>query len=130
MFVLGIAAAVVAVTLVVLAAFMIPAVIELRKAAVAMSGFIAQTESDIKPVLKDLHETLSELKVLTEGAAAKVDDVQSFMEAIGDAGKNIRTINNVVGRVADVLSGSSVWITGIKVASKFIMERVSKKRGN
>lgn len=129
MFILGIAVAVMAATLVVIAAFMIPAFIEVRKTAIATREFLAQTESDIKPVLKDLHETLANLRVLTEGAAAKVEDVQCFMEAVGDTGRNIRTINSVVGSVAGVLSGSSVWITGLKVASKFIMDRVAKKRG-
>lgn len=127
--IVGISAAVAAITLVVLAAVMIPAIMEVRKTATAMREFIAQTDTELKPVLRELRETLTDLKVLTEGAADKVEDVHCFMEALGDTGRNLRTINNVAGAVAGVLARSSIWMTGAKVAGKFILERLSQKRG-
>jgi uncharacterized protein YoxC len=127
--IVGISAAVAAITLVVLAGFMIPAFVEIRKTAAATREFITQTETELKPALKELHETLAGLRVLTEGAADKVEDVHSFMEALGDTGRNLRTINNIVGAVAGVMASSSIWLTGAKVAGKFIVDRFSKKRG-
>lgn len=125
---ISIAIVVMAVTLVVLAAFMVPAFIEIRKTAAAMREFVACTESELKPVLHELHITLNELKGITEGAAAKTEDVKLFMEALGDTGRNLRTINNVVGAVAGVLANSAAWITGARVAGTFILERLSRKR--
>jgi uncharacterized protein YoxC len=127
--IVGISAAVAAITLVVLAGFMIPAFVEIRKTAAATREFITQTETELKPALKELHETLAGLKVLTEGVADKVEDVHSFMDALGDTGRNLRTINNIVGAVAGVMVNSSVWLTGAKVAGKFIVDRFSKQRG-
>ncbi len=123
------AVAVMAITLVVLAAFMIPAFIELRKTATAAREFLVGKESELKPIIRDLQETLADLRVLTQGAAENVDDVRVFMESMGDAGRSIQTINTVVGGVATVVGRSSLWLTGAKVAGKFILDRISKKRG-
>ena len=106
---------------------MIPAFIEIRKTAVAIRKTSAWAEGELKPLLHELHKTLEELKSLAEGAAEKAEDLKCFMEALGDTGRNLRTINNVVGSVAGVLAASSAWVTGARVAGKFILERLSKK---
>jgi uncharacterized protein YoxC len=121
--------AVMAITLVVLAAFMIPAFIELRKTAAAAREFLVGKESELKPIIRDLQEAMADLRVLTQGAAENVDEVKVFMESVGDAGRSIQTINTVVGGVATVIGRSSLWLTGAKVAGKFIIDRISKKRG-
>lgn len=127
--IISLAVAVMAVTLAVLAAFMIPAFIEIRKAAAATRELIIYTENELKPVLKELNETLIDLKGIADAAASRTDDLKAFMEAMGDTGRNLRTINNVVGAVAGVLAGSSAWITGARVAGKLILQRFSQKRG-
>ncbi len=128
MLLISLAVLLVAVTMMVLAAFMIPAFIEIRRTAVAIREISTRAESELKPVLHELHKTLSELKGLVEGAATKTEDVKSFMEALGDTGRNLRTINNVVGSVAGVLASSSAWMVGARVAGKFILERFLRKR--
>ena len=129
MVVLGIAAAVIAVTLVVLVCFMIPAFVEVRKTAAATREFLSCVEKDIKPVLREMHEMLTDLKVISEEAATKAEDVKIFMEELGNAGRNIRTINTLVSGVTGLLAKSSMWATGAKVAGKLIASRILKKRG-
>lgn len=129
MLALSIAVVVMAVTLVVLACFMIPAFMEVRRTATAVREFLDCIEKDIKPVLNDMHDTLTDLKVITEEAATKAEDVKIFMEELGNAGRNIRTINTVVGGVTGFLSKSSIWMTGAKVAGKLIADKIFKKRG-
>ena len=129
MVIIPIAVAVMAVTLVVLAACLIPTLLEMRKTAVATREFLSMAESELKPVVRDLRETLADIKLLTQGAADKVEDVQIFMEAVGDTGRNLRTINTVMGTVAGLFGSSSVWLTGARVAGRFILERISRKGG-
>jgi hypothetical protein len=50
------------------------------------------------------------------------------MEAVGDTGRNLRTINSIIGVVSGALSSSSVWMTGVKVASSYLMDRILKKK--
>jgi uncharacterized protein YoxC len=125
---IDLAAVLVAITLVVLAAFLIPAFIEIRKTAASLRDFIECADSELKPVLHELHQTITELKIIAEVAASKTEDMKSFMEALGDTGRNLRTINHVVGSVAGVLANSSAWVVGARAAGKLILERLSKKR--
>lgn len=129
MSVTAIAVVVMALALVVLVAFMIPTLIEIRKAAADLRGFVTQTGGELKPVLVELEKTLAELRMVTEAIAEKREDVQTFMEAVGDTGRNIRTINVAVGSVAHAAAASSLWLTGARAASKFLAERLIKKRG-
>ncbi len=125
---INLAVVVVAITMVVLAAFMIPAFIEIRRTAITLRQTSERAESEFKPVLHELHKTLSELKAIVEGVASKTEDVKCLMEALGDTGRNLRTINHVVGAVAGVLASSSAWMVGAKAAGRVILERLLKKR--
>ena len=125
---ISLAVVIIAITVVVLVAFMIPAFIEIRKTVVSIREISVRSENELIPVLNELHKTLTAVKSLAEGAATKTEDVKSFLDALGDTGRNLRTINNVVGTVTGVLSSSSAWLVGAKVAGRFILERLSRKR--
>ncbi len=129
MVIIGLAAVVAAITLVVLAAYLIPAIIEIRRTASAMREFLVCTEGELSSALKELRETLAELKELSNDLASKSGEVTSFMEALGDTGRNLHTINNLVGIVTGLVGGSSIWMTGGKAAGKYVIERLFKKRG-
>ena len=129
MVLLSIAAAVITVTLIVLACVMIPAFLELRKTAVAVRQFATFMEIELKPLMHDMRDTLTDLKVITEEAATRADDVKIFMEELGNAGRTIRTVNNVIGGITGFVAGSSLWLTGAKVAGKLITDKLLKKRG-
>lgn len=125
---ISLAVVIAAITFVALVAFMIPAIIEIRKTAVAIRETSARAENELKPVIQELHKTLLEVRSFAEKAATKTENVVSLMEALGDTGRNLRKINNVVGTAAGVLASSSAWIVGAKVAGRFILERLSRKR--
>jgi uncharacterized protein YoxC len=126
--IVSIAVMIMAVTLVVLAAAILPAFLEIRKTAVASRETLERIEADLRPVLKELHETLTDLNLIVHDAAEKREDVVGFMEALGDTGRGLRTINGVVGSVAGILSTSSIWVTGAKVAGKYAVEKFLRKR--
>lgn len=125
---ISLAAGLLAITFAILAAFLIPAVIEIRKTAIALREFAANTENDLKPVLHELQNTLTELKSLAGVTAARADEVRCFTEALGETGRNLRTINSVVGTVAGLLANTSAWAVGAKAAGKMILESLAKKR--
>ncbi|SNB48038.1 DUF948 domain-containing protein [Geobacter sp. DSM 9736] len=130
MIIINVSVAVAALVLVVLAIVLIRTSIEVRKTAIKARSFMEQLETEVKPVIFELHETLGNLKILTEEAAGKVENVKSFMEAAGDTGRSLQTINTVVKSVTGAVSKSSLWMTGAKVAGKFVLNRFFKKRGN
>lgn len=124
-----VATVVIAGALVVLLFVIVPAIAEIRKTAAALRSLITHTETELIPTIRELQETLADLKTVTGGVAEKVDDVKLFMDAVGGAGRNIRAINSVVGGVANLVTGSSAWVVGAKVAGKYLLEKITKKRG-
>jgi uncharacterized protein YoxC len=127
--VISIAIVVVAITFVILTVFAIPAFIEARKTAVAARDFLAHTDMELQPALRDLRLIIDDLKTVIMEASEKTGEMKLFMEALGDTGRNLRTINTVVGAVAGTLSTSSLWLTGAKAAGRLILNRFSKKGG-
>jgi hypothetical protein len=72
---------------------------------------------------------LTDLNLIVHETADKREDVATFMLALGDTGRGLRSINGVIGSVATVVSTSSLWITAAKVAGKFAVEKLLRKRG-
>jgi uncharacterized protein YoxC len=126
--IVAISAVVIAITIVVLAAFMIPTLIEIRKSAAAVRAYLTDMESQVQPVLKELRELTANLRVLTDGIASKTDEVKCFMTAVGDTGRNISRINVVIGDFAGLLTRSSLWMTGLKAGGRYVIDRITKKR--
>lgn len=129
MVVIGVAVTIMAITLIALACVMIPAFIEIRKTAVATRTALASLETELKPVLQNLQGSLTDLKIITEEASSKIDDVGLFMEELGNAGRTMRTINTMVASLTGVMTKGSLWMTGAKVAGQMIVEQILKKRG-
>jgi uncharacterized protein YoxC len=127
--IVSIAVMIMAVTLVVLAAAVVPAFLEIRKTAVATRETLERIEGDLKPVIRELHDVLTDLNLIVHETADKREDVATFMLALGDTGRGLRSINGVIGSVATVVSTSSLWITAAKVAGKFAVEKLLRKRG-
>ena len=128
--IIAIASVVIAITFIVLVAFLIPALIEVRKAAISVRIYVTDVDSQIKPILKELRELTANLRVFTDAVASRSDEVEAFMESLGDTGRNISKINIVVSEVAGLLCRSSLWITGLKAAGKYAVGRILKKGGN
>jgi len=127
--IIAIAAAVIAITFIVLVAFLIPALIENRKTAVSVRTYVTDVESQMQPILKELRELTANLRIFTDAVASRSDEVKSFMVSLGDTGRNISKINVVVGEVAGLLCRSSLWLTGLKAAGQYAVGRILKKRG-
>ncbi|UFS71605.1 DUF948 domain-containing protein [Geomonas sp. RF6] len=129
MLLLGIASAVTAVTLVVLTSFLIPTLMEMKKAAAALRSVAEKTEAQLEPLLMEARSAVAEVRIVTASVAANADGVSLLMEELGETGEHIRAINRVVGVVSTLVAGSSAWMTGARVAGRFIADKLIRKRG-
>jgi uncharacterized protein YoxC len=129
MLLLEITSAVTALTLVILAICLIPVLLELKKTAIAVRGFTETMQLEVKPLVKELRDTVSDIQVVTSATAANADGVNVFLEELGHAGHNIRMINKVIGIASTVVASSSTWAIGARVAGRYIADRLIKKRG-
>uniref|UniRef100_C6E054 DUF948 domain-containing protein n=1 Tax=Geobacter sp. (strain M21) TaxID=443144 RepID=C6E054_GEOSM len=128
MLLLQITSAVTAVTLLVLAICLIPVLAELKKAAVLMQEATDSLQQELKPLIKDLRDTVADIQVVTSSAAANADGVNMLLSELGHAGHNIRMINKVLGIASNVASNYTVWLTGAKVAGQFIADRLVRTK--
>ena len=125
---IGLAVIVMAIAVVAIAAVLIPALIEIRKTAVSTREILERTELELKPVIKELHETLADMKTLTATIAEGSDNLKSLFTVAGDTTRGLRTISSVLTGVSGAVSSSTLWLTGAKVAGKFIMEQIKKRK--
>jgi len=126
---LEITSAVTAATLVMLAFCLIPVLLELRKTAIALRTVSESMQLEIRPLIKELRDTLADIQVVTSSTAANADGVNLLLDELVHAGHNIRAINKVLSVASGLVATSSAWMTGARVAGKLIADRLTKKKG-
>jgi uncharacterized protein YoxC len=126
---LEITSAVSAVTLVVLALCLIPVMREVKRTTLSLRNVAESMQLELTPLIKELRQTVADVQVITGATAANADGVNLLLEELGHAGHNIRMVNKVLGIASEVAATSSAWLAGARVAGKFIIDRVIKKRG-
>jgi uncharacterized protein YoxC len=129
MSVTGIALIIIAVAFLILVLTLIPAIAEIKRAAASIGSLSEMVQLELKPTIQELTAVLVELKTVGGEVAGHTEDLSRFMTAMGETGVNLSTINRSVGVVAGVLSATSAWTTGAKVAGRYLLERYLKKRG-
>ena len=125
----GIALIIIAVALCILVLALIPTLLTIKRTAASVEELAKMVQSELKPTLQELTGVLAELKTVGGGIAEHSEDVKCFMSELGEAGARLHTINRTVGVVTGVLNTTSVWATGARVAGKYLLERILKKRG-
>lgn len=120
---------VIAVSILILVLTLLPAIATVKRTAASVGSLSDMLQQELKPTIQELTAVLTELKTVGGGVAEHTDDLKRFMTAMGETGVNLSTINRSVGVVAGVLSTTSAWTTGVKVAGRYLLERYLKKRG-
>lgn len=119
----------VAIALCALSLVLIPAVLALKRTAESLTSLSEMLQQELKPAIQELTSLLSELKTISRGVSEHSEDVARLMSALGETGSSLHSINRTLGSAAGVFNFTSAWITGAKVAGKYIIERYLKKRG-
>ncbi len=125
----GIALIIIAVAFLVLVLTLLPTIIAIKRTAESVGALSDMVQTELKPTIQELTAVLVEIKTVGNGIAEHTEDVTRFMSAIGETGTNLSTINRSVGLVTGVLTTGSAWVTGAKVAGRYMLERYLKKRG-
>lgn len=124
-----IALIVIAVSIVILVLTLLPAIASFKRTTTSVGSLSDMIQQELKPALQELTAVLTEMKTVGGGFVEHCDDLNRFMTALGETGINLTTLNRSVGVVAGVISATSAWTTGAKVAGRYLLERYLKKRG-
>ena len=124
-----IALIVIAVSVLILVLTLIPAIATFKRTTASVGSLSDMIQQELRPTIQELTAVLTELKTVGGGVVEHTDDVKRFMTALGETGTNLSTINRSVSVVTGVLTTTSTWATGAKVAGKYLLDRYLKKRG-
>jgi len=125
----GIALIIIALSILILVLTLLPAIATIKRTAVSVGSLADMIQEELRPTIQELTAVLVELKTVSGEVAEHTEDLNRFMTAMGETGVNLSTINRSVGVVAGLLSTTSAWTTGAKVAGRYLLERYLKKRG-
>jgi uncharacterized protein YoxC len=89
--------------------FLIPVLLELRRAVRSLTAILKITEESLTPTLRDLRSTLANLDRITADVSTVTDDVRVFTGSIRQVGKDIEELSGLVS----VLGGG----IGTKIAA-------------
>ena len=125
---LEITSAVTALTLLVLAVCLIPVLLELKRTAISLRTFTETMQGEIKPLVKELRDTVADIQVVTGSAAANAEGVNVLLEELGHAGHNIVLYARLAEVAGEYLSkGKNVYLDG-KLKTRKWQDRDGKDR--
>ncbi len=108
---------------------LIPTIRSVKRTAESLAALQEMIQQELRPTIQELTAVLTEIKTVSSGVAEHTDDVKRLMSALGETGSSLHTINRTFGTAAGVLNTTSAWVTGARVAGKYILTSYLKKRG-
>lgn len=124
------AVVVVAVAFVVLVGYVVPAVIQLRKAAAQSERLLSQINHELPGLLKEIKQTSANVQVMSTQAREGVERASVLMNAIGDVGQTVTHVHGVVrGRGTTFIANLIRVLSGMRAAATTIKDRVQKEGG-
>ena len=128
-YIVPIAIAVIGLAVVVVALFLIPALIQLRRTAVSAQGLIDKMNREVDPLIARLKETGENLNKVSLQAREGLESVRGFLEAVGDLAGTLKVTNSILrGSALRLLINTAGLIAGIKSGASTFMGRLSKGR--
>lgn len=120
---------VIAVSFLVLVLTVLPTVIAIKRTATSIGSLSDMVQAELKPTIQELTAVLAQLKTVGGSVSEHIDEMAQFVAALGETGHNLHTINRSMSVVTGALTTSSAWLSGAKVAARYVLKRNLKKKG-
>lgn len=116
--------------IIVLAAFLIPAILQVMRTAKAAEEFLKTTQASLNPLIIKLNETVDRTNNIAAQLDESISNVQHLTKAVGETGAIIGDINSFIRKIQTVtLVTTSSFGTGIKTALSVLAQGLMKKGG-
>ncbi len=104
--------------------FLIYSFIQIKKAADAITAFLAATELKINPVLKEAEETLKSIRTVSDDIGSVTSSVKSISGTISELAFKIKTLGLLTDGLQNQLSVRiSALKAGIKAATGVLLNQ-------
>ena len=104
--------------------FLIYSFIQIKRAADAITAFMAATELKINPVLKEAEETLKSIRTVSDDIGSVTSSIKNISGTISELAFKIRTLGLLTDGIQNQLSVRiSAFKAGIKAATGVLLKR-------
>ena len=124
------AAVAIAVAFVVLVAYIIPTVIQVRKTATQAERLLSRVNSELPELLKEIKQTNENVRVMSAQAREGVGRASVLMNAVGEVGETVSQVHRVLrGQGASLIKNVVGVLAGARAVALTLKNRAQKKEG-
>jgi len=111
--------------------FLIPLLLQLRRTAHQTELFLAETQTDLVPLIKDLRETTERAAQLARKAEEDVTRLEPFIKSLGEAGHSLHALTGALNADMFRYAGSALgfWLGMRNMKRSFPPERPPAQEG-
>lgn len=114
----------------VLFAFLIPAILQIKRAAKSAEDFMKAMLQSLTPLISELRQTIEKTNRAAEGVEESIMNVQRLTRSVGETGALIEEVNNLLRQtgISCAIKTASIGV-GIKTAFNVLAKGLIKKGG-
>lgn len=114
---------------IVLAAFLIPAILQITRTAKAAENFLKTTQESLNPLILRLNETVDGTNRVVSGVEESVNNVRHLTKAVGETGAIIADVNKLLRQAGAIISATtSSFGAGITTALGVLIKGIFQKK--
>ncbi len=123
-----IAAVLITVAFAVLVGYLVPVLIQLRKAIAESEQLLANMKVDLPPLVSELRSMSQSLNELADRARGGVEHATVLLHAVGEVGESVQQVHNVVrGSSGTLLTSVASVVAGFRAATQVMRERLKEE---
>jgi len=129
--ILEIVLGVLAAAVLVLVAFLVPTLLQVRKAVAESERLMASLNSELPSLLNEVRGMTENVNALTGQAREGVEHASVLLHAVGEVGDTVQQVHETVrGKSGNLLVNLASVVAGVKAASAVVKDRIHKERGD
>lgn len=124
------ALSVIAVAVVALVGFLIPAINALRRTAGEAHQLIQRLNAELSPLIGDLRLAIKNVNAAASEAKGGLQHASVLLHAMGEVGETVQEVHGMVrGQGESVVARLATLVTGVKAAASVVRDRFRRDRG-
>ncbi len=129
--VIGISVGIMAVAFVVFVAYLVPTLIQIRRAVAQSEQLLVALNRELPGLLAEFHHAAAGLNQTVEDARMGVEHAAVLLHAVGNVGDTVQQVHERLrGRGTGLLVNMASILAGVKAASSVLKRRVHEEGGN
>ena len=115
----------------VLVAFLVPTLLQIRKTVAESERLLARLNSELPPLLNEMRGMTENVNALAGQARDGVEHAAVLLHAVGELGETVQEVHETVqGKSGKLLVNLASVVAGVRAASAVVKERIHTEKGD